>query len=160
MGQRKAIYRRERDSLEGYHEKAEIQRKTLKRGKKLAFSEDTCLEKERVRSQVTPRRVGVGLKQKRELSERRSGWRLAWWGSTEKKGTSHLFRLRMRHRYSDQQSSRIRAPSVASTAMGTEGGGAPNGHIVSVKRATYGRRQRSWKIIDKGREKYRAKNGS
>ena len=36
----------------------------------------------------------------------------------------------------------------------------PNGQIVSVKRAADGRRQRSQKIIDKKREKYRAKNGS
>ena len=35
-----------------------MQRKALRRGKILAFSEDTCLEKERVRS----RKVGVGLK--------------------------------------------------------------------------------------------------
>ena len=57
-GQRKALYRRERDSLEGPHDEAEIQRKTLRRGKNLAFSEDTCLEKERVRLKVTPTKVG------------------------------------------------------------------------------------------------------
>ena len=79
-GRRKALYRRERESLEGSHEEAEIQRKALRRGKNLAFREDTCLEKERMRSKVTPRKVGVGLKLKHELSERR----LAWWGSTEK----------------------------------------------------------------------------
>ena len=56
-GQRKALYRRERDSLEGPHKEAEIQRKALRRGKNLAFSEDTCLEKERVRSKVIPRKV-------------------------------------------------------------------------------------------------------
>ena len=63
-GRRKALYRRERDSLEGPHENAEIQRKALRRGKNLAFSEDTCLENERVRSKVTPRKVGVGLKRR------------------------------------------------------------------------------------------------
>ena len=84
-GRRKALYRRERGSLEGLHEEAEIQHKALRRGKNLAFSEDTCLEKKRVRSKVTPRNVGVGLKRRRELSERRLGWRLAWWGSTAKK---------------------------------------------------------------------------
>ena len=82
---RKDLYRIERDSLEGPHEEAEIQRKALRRGKNLAFSKDTCLEKERARSKVTPRKVGVGLKQRREPSKRRLGWRLAWWGSTEKK---------------------------------------------------------------------------
>ena len=40
------------------------------------------------------------------------------------------------------------------------GGGGPNGQIVSVKRAADGRRQRSRKIINEEREKYRAKNGS
>ena len=44
-GRRKGLYRRERDSLEGPHWEAEIQRKALSRGKNLAFSEDTCLEK-------------------------------------------------------------------------------------------------------------------
>ena len=47
------------------HEEAEIQRKALRRGKNLAFSEDTCLEKERVRSKVTPRKIRVGLKRSR-----------------------------------------------------------------------------------------------
>ena len=36
----------------------------------------------------------------------------------------------------------------------------PNGQIVSVKRAACGRRQRSRKVINEEREKYRAKNGS
>ena len=31
----------------GVHEEAEIQRKALRRGKNLAFSEDTCLEKKK-----------------------------------------------------------------------------------------------------------------
>ena len=113
---RKDLYRRERDSLDGPHEEAEIQRKTLRRGKNLAFSEDTSLEKERVRSKVTPRKVGVGLKRRREPSSRR----LAWWGSTEKKEVSHLLGLRGRHQYSDQRSNQNRAPCVASTAVGTE----------------------------------------
>ena len=62
----------------GPHEEAEIQRQALRRGKNLAFSEDICLEKERVRSYVTPRKVGVGLKRKQEPSKRRLGWRLAF----------------------------------------------------------------------------------
>ena len=44
--------------------------------------------------------------------------------------------------------------------MGDQGGGGPNGQIVSVKRAADGRRQRGRKIIDEKRKKYRAKNGS
>ena len=43
---------------------------------------------------------------------------------------------------------------------GDRGGGGSNGQIVSVKRTADGRRQRSRKIIDEEREKYRAKNGS
>ena len=69
-GRRKALYRTERDFLEGSHEKAKIQRKALRRGKNLAFSKDTCLKKERVRSKVTPRKVGLGLKRRRELSKK------------------------------------------------------------------------------------------
>ena len=109
------------DSLEGPHDEAEIQRKALRRGKNLAFSEDTCLEKERVRSKVTPRKVGVGLKRRWEPSRTRLGWRLACWGSTEKNKASHLLRLRGRHQYSDQRFNRNRAPCVASTALETEG---------------------------------------
>ena len=71
-GKRKALYRTERDSLERPLEEAEIQRKALRQGKNLAFSEDICLEKERVQSKVTPRKLGVGLKWRRELSKR--GW--------------------------------------------------------------------------------------
>ena len=68
-----------------------------------------------------PRKVGVGLTWRQEPSRRRLGWRLAWWGSTEKKESSHLIRLRGRHQYLDQYSNRIRARCVASTAVGTEG---------------------------------------
>ena len=120
-GRRKDLYRTKRESLEGPHEEAEIQHRALRRGKNLAFSEDTCLVKERVRLKVTPRKVGVGLKRRRESSKRRLGWRLAWWGSTEKKEASHLLGLRGRHQYSDQRYNRNRAPCVASTAEGTEG---------------------------------------
>ena len=63
-GRRKALYRRERDSLQGPHKEAEIQRKALTRGKNLTFSEDTCLEKERVQSKMTSRKVGMELKRK------------------------------------------------------------------------------------------------
>ena len=43
---------------------------------------------------------------------------------------------------------------------GDRGRGGPNGQIVSVKRAADGRRQRSRKVIEEKREKYRTKNGS
>ena len=57
---------------------AEIQRGALGRKKNLAFSEDTCLEKERVWSKITPKKVSVGLKWRLEPSKRRLGLRLAW----------------------------------------------------------------------------------
>ena len=83
-GNHPTIFIQNRDGLlKGPHEEVEIQRKALRHGKNLAFSKDTCLEKEKVQSKVTPRKVEVGLKQRREPS-RRLGWRLAWWGSTEK----------------------------------------------------------------------------
>ena len=59
-----ALHRRGRSSLEGSDEGAKILRKAMRREKNLAFSEDTCLEKERVRLKVTPRKVGVGLKRR------------------------------------------------------------------------------------------------
>ena len=74
-----------------------------------------------MRLKVTLRKVGVGLKRRREPSKRRLGWRLAWWGSTEKKEASHLLEMRGRHQYSDQGSNRNKAPCVSSTAVGTEG---------------------------------------
>ena len=43
---------------------------------------------------------------------------------------------------------------------GDREGGGPNGQIVIIKRAADGRRQRSRKIINEEREKYRDKNGS
>ena len=54
----------------------DIQRMALRRGKNLAFSKDTCLEKERVRSKVISTKVGVELKE--GLNIRTLGWRLAW----------------------------------------------------------------------------------
>ena len=87
----------------------------------LAFSEEICFEKERVRSKLTPRKVGVRLKRRREPSKIRMGWRLSWWRSTEKKEASHLIGLRERHQNSEQRFNRNRAPCVASTAVGTEG---------------------------------------
>ena len=103
-GRRKALYRRERDSLEWPYEEAETQRKALRCGKNLAFSKGTCLEKEKLRLKVTQEKLVVGLKRRWEPNRRRLGWRWAWWGSTEKKEASHLLGLRGRHPYSDQRS--------------------------------------------------------
>ena len=56
-GQRKALYRKERDFLERPYEEVEIQRKALRRGKNLTFDEDTCVEKEKVRSKMISRKL-------------------------------------------------------------------------------------------------------
>ena len=58
----------------------------MRGGKNLAFSEDTCLEKERVRSKVTPTSgteahwelEWSGIEAHWELSKRKCGLRLAW----------------------------------------------------------------------------------
>ena len=60
-GRRKDLYRTERDSLEGHHHEAEIQRKALRSGKNLAFSEDTCLEKEKSAIKVDPKKSWSGI---------------------------------------------------------------------------------------------------
>ena len=98
-----------------------MQGKALRRGKNLTFSKDACLEKERLQLKVTPRKAGVGLKRRRELNKKRLGWRLASWGSTEKKEVSHLLGLRGRHQYLDHRFSRITVPCMASTAVGAKG---------------------------------------
>ena len=82
-----------------------MQPKALTQGKNLAFSEDRCLEKERVQSKVTPRKVGVGLKRRRELDKRRLGWRLAWWGSAKRR-RPHIY-LDREEDTSTQNSARI-----------------------------------------------------
>ena len=63
-GRRKALYRRKRDSIGRPHDEAEIQRKALKQEKNLTFIEDTCLERERVRSKVAQTKFGMGLKRR------------------------------------------------------------------------------------------------
>ena len=50
-----------RDSLEGSHVEAVIQHNALRLGKNLAFSEDTCLEKERVQFEGDPKQSWSGI---------------------------------------------------------------------------------------------------
>ena len=119
----------------------------MRSAKKLAFSEDTCLEKKRVQSKVTPRKVEAGLKQRRELKKKTFGWRLAWWGFTEKEA-SHFLGLRGRHQYSDQRSNRIKAPCVASNAVGTEWKKNQMDRSSAIKRAADERSHVSMEIID------------
>ena len=87
-----------------------MQCEALRRGNSLGFSKGACLEEKRVRSKVIPRKVGVGLKRRGELSKKRWCWKLVWYDSTEKKETSNLLKLRGRHQCSGHRSSRISAP--------------------------------------------------
>ena len=125
---------------EGPHEEAETQRKALRRGKNLAFSKDTCLEKERVRSKVKPRKgVGgteteVGLDVKLGRDPMRRGLTFA---RIERKTPV------LRPAFQSNRSS-----LCGLHRSRDRGRGGPDGHIVSVKRAADGRRQRTRKIID------------
>ena len=60
-GRRKALYKTERESLEGPYEEAEIQRRAFRRGKKLAFSEDTCFEKRKDAVKNDPKQNWSGI---------------------------------------------------------------------------------------------------
>ena len=49
--------------------------------------------KDRVRSKVTPRNLGVGLNKRGKPKRFSRSWKVAWWGSVEKKEDSHFFGL-------------------------------------------------------------------
>ena len=68
---KKGCVQKRKDSMNGLNEEAEIHRKALRRGKNLAFSEDTCLEKERLWLKVTLRKVGVVVMRRKELDGNR-----------------------------------------------------------------------------------------
>ena len=109
----------------------------------------------------TPRKVGVGLKRRREPSRRRLGWRLAWWESSHLLGGGLTFTRIERKTPVLRPVLQSKQSSLCGLhRSGDRGGGGPNGQIISVKRAADGRRQRGRKIINEERKKYRAKNGS
>ena len=103
-GRRKALYRRERDSLEGPHENAEIQRKALRRGKNLAFSEDTCLENKKSAVEGDPKKSWSGIETKMVVKQDEVGLEVSSVESTERKEASHFLRLRGRYQYSEHRS--------------------------------------------------------
>ena len=76
--------------------------------------------KEKIVVKGDPKKSWSGIETEVGVEEEEVGWRLAWWGSTEKKEASHLLGLRGRHQYLNQHSNPNRAPCVASTAVGTE----------------------------------------
>ena len=158
--ERRTLYRRKKGFLEGLYEGAEIQLEALRRGKNLAFSKDTCLEKKKVRLKVTTRRVEVELKRRGELNKRTWGWKLAWWGSIEKKRGLTFARIKRK--------TPILRPALQSNQSSLcdlhrsrdRGGEGSNGQVVSITRTADGRKQENREIIDKKRKKYRTKNGS
>ena len=109
----------------------------------MILGEDTCLEKERVLSKMIPRKVGMGLKRRRELNKNRWGWRLAWLGSTEKKEVSHLLGLREKEPVLRPALQSNQSSLCGLDRMRNRGGGeGPEGHIVNIKRAADGREAR------------------
>ena len=53
-----------------------------------------------------PKKSWSGIETQAGLNKEKAGWRLAWWGFTEKKEASHFLELRGRHQYSDLRSNR------------------------------------------------------
>ena len=72
-GRKKNLYRREKDFLERPNEEVDIQRKALRQGKNLVLGEDARVKQEEIRSKITPRKAGVGLKRRPRTYERICG---------------------------------------------------------------------------------------
>ena len=66
-GRRKGLYRTERDSLEGPHEEAEIQRKALRRGKKLGLQLRYMLRKGKSAVEGDPKKSWSGIETELEV---------------------------------------------------------------------------------------------
>ena len=58
MVRQKALNKKEKDSVNRPKKEAEIQRKALRSGKNLDFSQDICTEKKRKRTAIIARKVG------------------------------------------------------------------------------------------------------
>ena len=98
-GRRKIFVQKREGLFRKAHEEAEMQRKALRRGKNLAQSR-YMLKKEMSAVEGDPLESWSGIEVEGELNKKKLSWRLAWWGSTEKKEASRLLRLRERHQYS------------------------------------------------------------
>ena len=133
---------------------------SLKFERRLAFSEDTCLEKERLRLKATPKGSWSGIETEAGVEKNEVGLEVGLVGIHEKKGGLTFARI--------ERKTPVLRPALQSKqsllygfhSSRDRGGGRPNDQIVSVKRAADGRRQRSREITYEEREKYRAKNGS
>ena len=62
--QRKALYRRERDFLEGFDEEAEIQRKALRRGEELCLQRRYMFRKGKSAVEGDPKKSWSGIETK------------------------------------------------------------------------------------------------
>ena len=78
----------------------------------------------------------------------------------DREKTSHLLGLRGRQPVLRPAPQSNQSFLCALHRSRNRGGGEPNGQIVSVKITADRKRQRSRKIVDKKREKYKVKNGS
>ena len=112
-------------------------------------------------SKVTPRKAGVGLKRRRDLSKRSWGWKLAWWGSAENKEGGLTFARIERKTPVLTPALQSNKSSLCSLHRSRDRRlRGPNDLLFSIKSIADGRRQRSREIVDQTREKYRAKNRS
>ena len=102
--QRKALYRRKRDSLEGPHEEAEIQRRALRRGDNLAFSLIYMFRKGKSAVEGDPKKSWSGIETEAGAQSEEVGLEVSLVGIHQKKEASHLLGLRRRRQCSDQPS--------------------------------------------------------
>ena len=79
---RKALYKKERDSLEGPMSKQT--REGLRPQRRYMF------RKEKSTLENDPEKFVVEIKRRKKLNKKKWGWRLAWWGSNEKKEALHF----------------------------------------------------------------------
>ena len=71
-GQNKALYRGKKDS-DGPHENAEIQRKALRRGKKLGLQRRYMLRKGKCAVEGDPKKCWSGIKTEAEAEQEQNG---------------------------------------------------------------------------------------
>ena len=86
--QRKVLYKRERDALEGPHEEAETQRMALRRGRDFGLQRRYMFRKGKSAVEGDPKKVGVWLKRRLKRKE----------GSSRGKWTRWVFLCRRRVR--------------------------------------------------------------
>ena len=106
----------------------------------MAFSEDTCLEKKRSAVAGDLKKSWGGIETEAGVELEEIGLEVSLVEMQREKGLTFARVERKTVVLIRPCPSRIRAPCVASTAVGTDGGGGPNGQVVSIERAADGRR--------------------